>query len=91
MKKADYQALEAIAVYGLTNSAAIEVIRVNEDEERIYYALTTSEGRQPVRFSRFYLNNSGETYFIAGKLGRVYLNECITTNYGRYSTMEYKG
>ena len=80
MKKIDYQALEAIAVYGLTNSAAIEVIRVNEVEERIYYALTTNTGRHPVRFSRIYFNNSGDPYFIAGKLGRVYLNECIKTN-----------
>jgi len=31
MKKTDYQTLEAIAVYGSTNSAAIEVIRVNDD------------------------------------------------------------
>lgn len=80
MKKTDYQALEAIAVYGLTNSAAIEVIRVNEDEERIYYALTTNAGRHPVRFSRIYFNNIGDPFFIAGKLGRVYLNECIKTN-----------
>lgn len=78
MKKIDYQTLEAIAVYGLTNSAAIEIIRV--DDDRVYYALTTNTGRHPVRFSRIYFNNSGDPYFIAGKLGRVYLSECIKTN-----------
>jgi len=77
MKKAEYQTLEAVAVYGLTNSAAIEIIRVDDDEDRVYYALTTNTGRHPVRFSRIYFNNIGNQYFIVGKLGRVYLNECI--------------
>lgn len=79
MEKSDFQSLEPIAVYGLTNSAAIEIIRVDEDQERIYYALTVGKVRRPVHFSRIHLNNSGEYYFIAGKLGRVYLNECIKT------------
>ena len=77
MKKSDYQVLEAIAVYGLTNSASIEIIRVDDDEDRVYYALTTDTGRHPVCFSRIYFSNIGDPYFIAGKIGRVYLNECI--------------
>ena len=80
MKKTDYQTLEAVAVYGLTNSASIEIIRVNEAEDRVYYALATDTGRLPVRFSRIYFNNSGDPYFIAGVFGRVYLNKCIKTN-----------
>jgi len=79
MKKTDYQALEAIAVYGLTNSASIEIIKFNEFKDRVYYALTTNTERHPVRFSRIYFNNIGDPYFIAGKLGRVYLNECLKT------------
>ena len=80
MKKTDYQTLEAIAVYGSTNSAAIEVIRVNEVDDRVHYALTTGTMRHSVCFSRIYFNNNGEPYFVAGKLGRVYLSECIKTN-----------
>jgi len=79
MKKTDYQALEATAVYGLTNSASIEIIRINEFHDRVYYALATDTGRHPVCFSCIYYNNIGDPYFIAGKLGRVYLNECIKT------------
>ena len=84
MKKADYKSLEVVAIYGLTNSAAIEVIRIDddnddEDEDRVYYDLATGTGWHPVRSSRIYFNKKGEPFFIAGKLGRVYLSECIRT------------
>lgn len=76
MKKADLQRKKAIAVYGLTNTASVEILDIDSIEERVYYALQCG-GRHAVQFSKLRENSNGHPYFKPSNWGRIYLHDCI--------------
>lgn len=79
-KKEEYRNAEAIAIYGLTNTAAIEILNI--DDETVYYCLNSGE-RGTICKSKLYYNNDGSTYFINRLFedqSRIRLDECMRTN-----------
>ena len=74
---------EAIGIYGLSNVSVIEVLEIDEVEERVYYCLRNGE-RGKLAFSKIYYNQKGDPYFMnrvfGGSGSRIYLNECLRTN-----------
>ena len=71
--------MKAVAVYGLTNTASIEILKIDEQEERVYYCLRCGE-RGRVCFSKINSNSDGSLYFINRVWGtqvRIRLDECL--------------
>ena len=76
MKKSDLQRTKAMAVYGLTNTASVEILAIDNIEERVYYALQCGR-RHAVQFSKMRENSNGHPYFKPSNWGRIYLHDCI--------------
>lgn len=77
MKKSEYQNAQAIAVYGMTNTAGIEILDLNED--RAIYALNCGGKRHKVRQSQLRYGVNDTTF--RTPYGTIKLSECMVTSY----------
>lgn len=76
MKKSDLQHKKAITVYGLTNTASVEILAIDNIEERVYYALHCGE-RHAVQFAKIRENDNGGPYFKSSNWGTIALSDCM--------------
>jgi len=76
MKKSDLQNKKAIAFYGLTNTASVEILAIDDIGERVYYALHCGE-RHAVQFAKIRENDNGDPYFKSSNWGRIALSDCM--------------
>lgn len=64
---------KVIAVYGLTNSASVNIYEINHDTNEV---LAGINNEKPKWYEIDY-NDSGELSFLMGEIIDVPLNECI--------------
>lgn len=71
MNKRELWDMPAIAYYGVSNVAAIEIIAIDDYDEKCYWAMNISGKRSKVHGTKIY--NSGS---FNGPCGRIKLSEC---------------
>ena len=76
MKKSDLQNKKAIAFYGLTNTASVEILAIDDIGERVYYVLHCGE-RHAVQFAKIRENDNGDPYFKSSNWGKIALSDCM--------------
>lgn len=71
--------LKAVAVYPLTNTASIEILKIDNESEKVWYCLTCGE-RGRLCFSKLQYSLNGVPFFINRVWGtqvRIRLDECL--------------
>jgi len=75
MKKSDFQNVDNVGVFPITNSFSIEVLFLDESEEKVYYARNIDGKRKKVQFAKLGYSEKNGHYF--NGFGRIHFKNII--------------